>query len=89
MMPNTEPMLPPGVHIPEEVLQRLEATRAAARDDDRELREEEARDSADESEESEDHTGPDSRQVNVFEEVAAPVVKGVLDGYNGTIFAYG
>lgn len=33
--------------------------------------------------------GPASRQINVFEEVAAPVVKGVLDGYNGTIFAYG
>lgn len=33
--------------------------------------------------------GPDSRQVSVFQEVAAPVVKGVLDGYNGTIFAYG
>ena len=25
----------------------------------------------------------------MFNEVAAPVVKGVLDGYNGTIFAYG
>jgi len=25
----------------------------------------------------------------VFEEVAAPVVKGVLEGFNGTIFAYG
>jgi Tfp pilus assembly pilus retraction ATPase PilT len=25
----------------------------------------------------------------VFEEVGVPVVKGVLDGYNGTIFAYG
>lgn len=33
--------------------------------------------------------GPDSRQVDVFKEVGAPVVKGVLDGYNGTIFAYG
>ena len=33
--------------------------------------------------------GPDSKQVDVFQEVAAPVVKGVLDGYNGTIFAYG
>ena len=33
--------------------------------------------------------GPDSRQVDVFEEVGAPVVKGVMDGYNGTIFAYG
>ena len=33
--------------------------------------------------------GPDSRQVDVFEEVAAPVVKGVLEGFNGTIFAYG
>ena len=33
--------------------------------------------------------GPDCRQVDVFKQVAAPVVKGVLDGYNGTIFAYG
>ena len=33
--------------------------------------------------------GPDSKQVDVFQEVAAPVVQGVLDGYNGTIFAYG
>jgi kinesin family member 5 len=27
--------------------------------------------------------------VDVFNQVAAPVVTGVLDGYNGTIFAYG
>lgn len=33
--------------------------------------------------------GPDSWQVDVFNEVAAPVVKGVLEGFNGTIFAYG
>ena len=33
--------------------------------------------------------GPDSKQIDVFETVAAPAVKGVLDGYNGTIFAYG
>lgn len=33
--------------------------------------------------------GPESWQVEVFEEVAAPVVKGVLEGFNGTIFAYG
>jgi hypothetical protein len=33
--------------------------------------------------------GPESRQVDVFNQVAAPVVTGVLDGYNGTIFAYG
>jgi len=33
--------------------------------------------------------GPESRQSDVFEEVAAPAVKGVLEGYNGTIFAYG
>ena len=33
--------------------------------------------------------GPDSRQVDVFTEVAAPTVRGVMEGYNGTIFAYG
>ena len=33
--------------------------------------------------------GPESKQVDVFQEVGTPVVKGVLDGYNGTIFAYG
>jgi len=33
--------------------------------------------------------GPDSRQVDVFQEVAVPTVDGVLNGFNGTIFAYG
>lgn len=33
--------------------------------------------------------GPESRQIQVFQEVAAPQIKGVLEGYNGTIFAYG
>lgn len=33
--------------------------------------------------------GPSSRQIDVFKEVAVPVVSGVFDGYNGTIFAYG
>ena len=33
--------------------------------------------------------GPDSRQVDVFNEVAVPSVNGVMEGYNGTIFAYG
>jgi kinesin family member 5 len=33
--------------------------------------------------------GAETKQVSVFEEVGVPVVKGVLDGYNGTIFAYG
>ena len=33
--------------------------------------------------------GPDSFQKDVFEEVGAPIIKGILDGFNGTIFAYG
>lgn len=33
--------------------------------------------------------GPDSFQADVFEEIGAPIVKGVLNGFNGTIFAYG
>lgn len=33
--------------------------------------------------------GPESTQVEVFEETAVPLVQDVLDGYNATIFAYG
>ena len=30
-----------------------------------------------------------SRQDNVFDDVAYPIIENVMDGYNGTIFAYG
>ena len=30
-----------------------------------------------------------SRQDNVFGEVAYPIIENVMEGYNGTIFAYG
>ena len=33
--------------------------------------------------------GEEASQECVFAEVAAPVVDGCLDGYNGTVFAYG
>lgn len=33
--------------------------------------------------------GPKSTQAQVYEEAAKPIVKDVLSGYNGTIFAYG
>ncbi|KAI8503019.1 Kinesin-like protein kif3a [Branchiostoma belcheri] len=33
--------------------------------------------------------GPDSKQVDVYNLVARPIVESVLEGYNGTIFAYG
>lgn len=33
--------------------------------------------------------GPDSKQVDVYNETARPIVDFVLEGYNGTIFAYG
>ncbi|KAG9510535.1 hypothetical protein GZH46_00923, partial [Fragariocoptes setiger] len=33
--------------------------------------------------------GPDATQERVYEEAAKPIVKDVLCGYNGTIFAYG
>ena len=33
--------------------------------------------------------GPDSLQKNVYDTCAASVVDSVLNGYNGTIFAYG
>ncbi len=33
--------------------------------------------------------GPDSTQMDVYNRVARPIVENVLEGYNGTIFAYG
>ncbi len=33
--------------------------------------------------------GPNSKQVDIYNLVARPIVDAVLDGYNGTIFAYG
>jgi hypothetical protein len=30
-----------------------------------------------------------SKQDNVFVEVAYPIIENVMEGYNGTIFAYG
>lgn len=33
--------------------------------------------------------GPDSKQVDVYNLAARPIVENVLEGYNGTIFAYG
>ncbi|CAG0878873.1 unnamed protein product [Darwinula stevensoni] len=33
--------------------------------------------------------GPDSKQVDVYNSAARPIVENVLEGYNGTIFAYG
>ncbi|KAF6017971.1 KIF3A [Bugula neritina] len=33
--------------------------------------------------------GPDSKQADVYNEIARPLVNSVLEGYNGTIFAYG
>eukprot|EP01083_Nonionella_stella_P288157 980686_1 len=37
-----------------------------------------------------DHVyGADSTQQQIFEEAARPIVDSVIDGYNGTIFAYG
>lgn len=33
--------------------------------------------------------GPNANQSTVYEEAAKPIVKDVLSGYNGTIFAYG
>ena len=32
---------------------------------------------------------PDVKQVDVYNRVARPIVSNVLEGYNGTIFAYG
>lgn len=37
-----------------------------------------------------DHVfGPNSKQLDVYNIVARPIVEAVLEGYNGTIFAYG
>lgn len=33
--------------------------------------------------------GPDCKQVDVYNTCARPIVESVLEGYNGTIFAYG
>ncbi|XP_028966984.1 kinesin-like protein KIF3A [Galendromus occidentalis] len=33
--------------------------------------------------------GPDSKQVDVYNRAARPIIDNVLQGYNGTIFAYG
>ncbi|XP_064481967.1 kinesin-like protein KIF3A isoform X2 [Ornithodoros turicata] len=33
--------------------------------------------------------GPDSNQMEVYNQVARPIIENVLEGYNGTIFAYG
>ena len=33
--------------------------------------------------------GPNCKQESVFEDTALPIIESVLEGYNGTIFAYG
>ena len=33
--------------------------------------------------------GPNSSQIEVFDFAAKPVIRGVLDGFNGTILCYG
>ena len=33
--------------------------------------------------------GPNSKQLDIYNETARPIVNSVLEGYNGTIFAYG
>ena len=33
--------------------------------------------------------GPNCRQEDIYNQIAAPVVKAVLQGFNGTVFAYG
>lgn len=33
--------------------------------------------------------GPKTHQVDIYNEVAVPVVRSVMGGFNGTIFAYG
>ena len=33
--------------------------------------------------------GPESKQTDVYNDAARTIVEGVLEGYNGTIFAYG
>ena len=32
---------------------------------------------------------PTCEQINVFKLVALPIIESVLEGYNGTVFAYG
>ncbi len=37
-----------------------------------------------------DHVyGPNALQKNIYDETARPIVASVVDGYNGTVFAYG
>lgn len=31
----------------------------------------------------------DSTQIEIFQTVCIPIINGVLEGYNGTLFAYG
>jgi hypothetical protein len=33
--------------------------------------------------------GPSTAQVEIYKDVAVPVIKAVIGGFNGTIFAYG
>jgi hypothetical protein len=33
--------------------------------------------------------GPTSTQLEVFQTACVPIINGVLEGYNGTLFAYG
>ncbi len=33
--------------------------------------------------------GPDTKQIEIFETAARPLVKGAMDGYNGTLLCYG
>jgi len=33
--------------------------------------------------------GPRATQIDVFEQTTKPLLEGVLDGYNATVFAYG
>lgn len=33
--------------------------------------------------------GDDAEQGNIYQETSAPIISNVLEGYNGTIFAYG
>lgn len=33
--------------------------------------------------------GPATQQIEIYREVAGPVIHSVLGGFNGTIFAYG
>ena len=37
-----------------------------------------------------DHVfAPDSKQLDIYNLIARPIVDAVLEGYNGTVFAYG